>query len=239
MARTRSVKFTRFCWAATVAIGAAAAATAGPEQNDQSYSIGFEAGRDLARSLKTDGVEIDRASLMAGLVDGLDGAAGRLSEAEMHRVLTELHRRVAEARARDRYKNDPVFRALADANEARAKAILDQRAAAAGARKLDGGVVARTLRPGDGEPAGPAATVVVTFHAALADGRQVAHGVETELDTAGLLPGARTLLASMRPGERVTAVIPPALAFGLAGREDDIGPNEAILAEVELLSVTK
>lgn len=211
-----------------------------PDKSDASYSIGFETGRDLARSLKDDAVDLDRAALIAGLTDGLNGAATRLSEAEMKRILTDLHRRVAERRAQERYKTDPVFRALADANAARAKTLIDQRAAAQGARTLDSGVVYRVVRAGEGQPAGQAATVVVTFHASLTDGRQVAHGVELELDAAGLLPGARSLIAAMRPGERVTAVLPPAAAFGLAGRDDDqVGPNEPILVDAELISIKK
>lgn len=209
------------------------------DKGSESYSIGFEAGRELARSLKDDAVDLDQAALLAGLTDGLAGTPNRLSEAEMKRLLADLHRRVAERQAQERYKSDPVFKALADSNAARAKALVDERGAAQGARKLDSGVVYRTLRAGEGEPAGDAKAVVITFHAALADGRQVAHGVELEIDTAGLLPGARQLIAALHAGERVTAVLPPAAAFGLAGRDSDVGPNEAILIEAELVSIKR
>ncbi|MCC6677766.1 MAG: FKBP-type peptidyl-prolyl cis-trans isomerase [Phycisphaerales bacterium] len=254
MSRTASIPQRFIAVAALIVSAGLAAATLGdrpalpsqtapdkmaPDKADASYAIGFETGRDLARSLKDDAVDLDRAALIAGLTDGLNGAATRLSEAEMKRILTELHRRVAESRAEQRYKTDPVFRALADANAARAKSLIDQLAAVQGARKLDSGVVYRIVRAGEGEPAGQAATVIVTFHASLADGRQVAHGVELEVDTAGLLPGARSLIAAMHPGERVSAVIPPAAAFGLAGRDDEVGPNEPLLVEAELISIKK
>lgn len=157
----------------------------------------------------------------------------------MRRILADLHRRVGEQQARERYKIDPVFRAMADANAARARELVEARAAVPGAQTLKSGVVYRVVRPGEGEPAGDAPQVVVTFHASLPDGVQVAHGVDQEVDTAGLLPGARDLIARLRAGERASAVVPPEAAFGLAGREPEIGPNQAILVEVELISIRK
>lgn len=220
---------------AGLAVGAAAPA----DKNGESYAIGFEAGRSLARSLKADGVDPDRAALLAGLADGFDGTPGRLSEADMKRILTDLQRRVAEVKAQETYKNDPVFRAQADANAARAKALLDERAAAAGAKKTAGGVVYQVIKAGDGQPAGDAGLATVSFHASTPGGAPIAHGSEVEVNLAELLPGARELLAAMRPGERVRAVVPPAAAFGLAGRDPDVGPNEAILVEVELHALKK
>ena len=41
-------------------------------------------------------------------------------------------------------------------------------------------------------------------------------------------------LEKMRAGDRWVLVLPPEQAFGLAGRDPDVGPNETIIVDVEL-----
>jgi FKBP-type peptidyl-prolyl cis-trans isomerase FklB len=53
------------------------------------------------------------------------------------------------------------------------------------------------------------------------------------------LPGGRTALVNMRVGDRWLVVLPPEQAFGLAGREPDIGPNETVIVDVDVLEIEK
>lgn len=205
----------------------------------ESYSVGFDAGRELAQNLKADGLELDRAALMQGITDGLEGKATRVSEPDMRRVLAALHRRVGEERAKKRCESDPVFRAMCDENALRSKAALEEFAKRSGAVKLPGGVVYQVIRKGDGDRAEGSSGVVVSYHASLINGQPVAYGDGATIEMAGLMPGAQELLGAMRIGDRVSAIVPPASAFGLAGRDGDVGPNEAVLLDVELLSVRK
>ena len=43
----------------------------------------------------------------------------------------------------------------------------------------------------------------------------------------------------MRRGDRWRIVLPPELAFGEAGAADDIGPNETIIVELEVVAIQR
>ena len=52
-----------------------------------------------------------------------------------------------------------------------------------------------------------------------------------------MLPGVQTFVRNMRVGERVYVAIPPQRAYGLAGREPDVGPNETVVVDLELVAI--
>ena len=54
-----------------------------------------------------------------------------------------------------------------------------------------------------------------------------------------ILPGLREALLLMRRGDRWRIVLPPELAFGEAGAGADIGPNETIIVELEVVAIQR
>lgn len=79
---------------------AALPASAGDEfklDNENSrinYSVGYQVGNDLRRQH----IEIDPEIVARGIADALSGKEPALSSLEMHKELTDLQRRVSEAR---------------------------------------------------------------------------------------------------------------------------------------------
>jgi len=53
------------------------------------------------------------------------------------------------------------------------------------------------------------------------------------------VPGAQAVLRKMRVGDRWYVAIPPEQAFGSRGLQPNIGPNEAVIVDVEVLEVKK
>jgi FKBP-type peptidyl-prolyl cis-trans isomerase FklB len=202
-----------------------------------SYAIGFDLGSATVGRLEADGVSYDAESLRQGFVDAMDGAEPAFEQRDMTAALAVLHRQVAQRSAEARLMNDPVFEALARQNESRSEAFLERFAEAEGTRKLDNGMHYQVQSAGDGATPEAGDTVRISFSARLRDGVLVGDERNFVMPLEGMIPGARSAIASMSVGDRWIVAIPPELAFGLGGRDPDIGPNEAILADIELLGI--
>lgn len=220
-------------YVATGQMGRAGAATPA----ESGYSIGYDLGRDIADQLASDRVSTDLDALIKGFSDGLKGAKPSIDPAKMEIVLTALHHEVAERSARDRLASDPVFAALARHNEQVGTSFRQSFAKRDGAKTLPSGVIFSVVRTGDGPEATNARTVVVNFVSMLPSGHEVARGRGTEFRLDTMLPGVQEFVRKMRVGERVYVAVPPDRAYGLAGREPDVGPNETVVVDLELVSV--
>lgn len=204
---------------------------------ESGYSIGYDLGREIAERLASDAVSTDLDALVKGFSDGLKNAAPSIDPAKMETVLTALHHEVAERTAKARLASDPVFAALARQNETVGASFRQSFAKREGATTLPTGVIFSVVRPGDGPQATGAKTVVVNFVTMLPSGHEVARGRGTEFRLDTMLPGVQEFVRKMRVGERVYVAVPPDRAYGLAGREPDIGPNETVVVDLELVSV--
>jgi FKBP-type peptidyl-prolyl cis-trans isomerase FkpA len=90
---------------------------------------------------------------------------------------------------------------------------------------------------GSGPSPGPDDVVVVNYKALLLDGTVVGQGESHEVRVGSVIPGAAALLQMMNVGAKWQAAIPPELAHGSAGRYPDVGANETLFGEIELLEI--
>jgi len=212
---------------------------AGASPADEGYAIGFDLGRDTAAQLKSDGVSADRDAIVKGFADALGGRQSAMDADRMESVLTELQRRVGEKAARERYDTDGVFRALADKNKAEGDSFRAAFVKREGARALPSGVVYSVVREGAGDAVGDASAVVANYVAMFPDGTEYRRGRGTEFRISTLLPGAQDFVRKMRVGDRAYVAIPPERAYGLAGKEGEIGPNETIVLDIEIVDAKR
>jgi hypothetical protein len=108
---------------------------------------------------------------------------------------------------------------------------------AEGVITLPGGIQYEVLVPGTGESPAPTDTVVVNIRISRIDGTEIARwdGAEVEIDS--MVAAGAQVLPMMKAGARWRTAIPPELAYGAEGSPPAIGPNETILAEIELLEI--
>ena len=238
--------------AAVAALGVAAcaasmrsgtAAPAQPEAQAQppgalAYAVGYYLGGEIRQGLEADGVEADTERLIAGFAAAMRSADPERDYAEMEAALAEAHNIVQERITERRLQEDPDFKAIYERNLARSQAFHESFGDQPGVQTLASGAQYRVIRAGDGAAAGPDATVVVTFRGALLDGRIFSEGEAVELPLSTVTPGVRELIAQMRPGDWWQLAVPPQLAYRGVGRPDmDIGPNETLIGDVQLLEV--
>ena len=207
------------------------------ETNRTSYAIGHDLGAATLERLAYDRVTHNKPDLLKGFTDALNGTEPRFTAAEMAASLAVLERKVAHTIATDRLATDPVFKALALDNLEKSEAFMTKFASGDETKSLEGDLYYRVRESGEGPSPKATDTVIVDFQARLIDGTLIGaeSGFSARVD--GMIPGVQIFMQAMKPGDRWITLIPPQQAFGIGGRFPDVGPNQAVIAEVTLREI--
>lgn len=125
--------------------------------------------------------------------------------------------------------------------ESNAKFLKDN-AAKPGVTVLPDGLQYRVLKAGTGKaPTSGDDLVTVTYKGWTIDGKvfdQTPPGQTAQFPAGRLIPGWVEALSLMKEGDAWQIVLPSDLAYGAAGAGPDIGPNQTLVFDLELLAVT-
>jgi len=199
------------------------------EKDKISYSIGV----DVARNFKKQEVDVDPDILMMGLKDGLSGQKLLMTEKDIRKVTQAFQAEV-------RRKMVINQRAAAEENRRKGSAFLAENRTKEGVVALPSGVQYKVLNAGGGRKPVNADTVECNYRGTLIDGTEFVGtepGKPATLKVAELIPGWKEALKLMPVSSRWQIFIPSQLAFGERGAGHDIGPNETLILDVELLAV--
>jgi FKBP-type peptidyl-prolyl cis-trans isomerase len=195
-----------------------------------SYGIAYGLGKRMAN----DGVPMDADAFSTGLRDALAGAEPRLTQEEIQAEMQAYQEKAAAEQAE-------VQAELADANLAASEAFLAENASREGVTVTDSGLQYEILEEGDGAIPGPDATVEVHYRGTLVDGTEFdssyKRGEPVTFGVGQVIAGWTEALQLMPVGSKWKLVIPPELGYGAGGAGQVIGPNAALIFEVELLSI--
>ncbi|HWM89676.1 MAG TPA: FKBP-type peptidyl-prolyl cis-trans isomerase [Thermoanaerobaculia bacterium] len=201
-------------------------------QDRASYIIGL----NLGQSLTGQDVPVAVDMIIQGLRDGLGGATPLLTQEEIQAAMQEFQQQLMTAQ-------QAKAQVMGEANMKASQAFLDQNKAKAGVTVTASGLQYEVLQPGSGES--PKATDKVTVHyrGTLPDGTVFDSSYDRNQPATfpvnGVIQGWVEALQLMKPGAKYKLVIPPALAYAERGAGEQIGPNQALVFEVELISIDK
>ncbi|MHA7871122.1 MAG: FKBP-type peptidyl-prolyl cis-trans isomerase [Hyphococcus sp.] len=136
-----------------------------------------------------------------------------------------------------------AFEKLAAENLAASKAFLDENAARNGVSVTDSGLQYMVLEEGPDAGATPVSTdlVVVHYVGTLKDGVEFdssrARGAAATFRLNQVIPGWTEGVQLMSEGDKFRFFVPPDLAYRDRGAGPVIGPNEALIFDVELIKV--
>lgn len=200
------------------------------ENQQFSYAVGQGIGRSLAPFAD----EVDPAAVLRGLVDSLEGKEPALTQEQM-----EAAQRAAVARAQARMQAEQE--AAKAKNQAAADAFLAENAKKDGVKTTKSGLQYQVLAEGEGEHPKASDRVKVHYRGQLLDGTEFdssySRNAPTFFAVGQVIPGWVEGLQLMKPGAKYRFWIPPQLAYGERGAGDKIGPNEALVFDVELLAI--
>lgn len=204
-----------------------------PVLKTQKEVLSYGIGVNIAKSFKKNEIEFDLELLTKGLKDGLSGEKLLMPEKELRKVMNALQ---SEVRRRDA----ATHRTAVVENKAKGDAFLAGNKTKNGVIALASGVQYRVLKEGDGKKPTDADMVECNYRGTLLDGTEfdgTDPGRPATLKVAQLIAGWKEALKLMPAGSKWEIFIPPQLAYGQRGVGSDIGPNETLVFEVELLAV--
>lgn len=196
-----------------------------------SYAIGYQIGTQFANSAQPD---VDISVLVKALQDGYAKRAPGVPIDVMQLQLVNFDAKV---------QRDSVveFRRVALANAQRSADFLAHNRVRAGVVTLPSGIQYSVLAKGRGAQAQMTSTVVVNYRGALIDGTEFdssyAHGKPVTFTVNRVIAGWQDVIPRMHVGDKWKVVIPPALAYGERGELPRIGPNEALVFDIELVDI--
>lgn len=191
-----------------------------------SYTVGIQIGQ----SLMEDGLDVDVNALSQAIRDVVEGNPPRLSMEEMQAAIESFQAEQIQARE-----------ASAGRNLSAGQAFLAENREKSGVTETRSGLQYEVIETGSGSSPGDQDTVVVNYRGTLIDGTEFdssyARGEPVTFPVNAVIPGWREVLPLMSVGAKWRVVIPSDLAYAERGAPPNIGPNETLVFEIELLDI--
>jgi FKBP-type peptidyl-prolyl cis-trans isomerase FklB len=229
---SRRFAFTLAALLAAIALNTAASAQQGAALKSNKEKASYVIGMNIGRSLKNDGVEVDQAAFIQGLTDGRGGAQPKLSAEEMKTVMEQFQKELQTA-------HDAKAKSAGDKNKKDGEAFLAKNKSQAGVKTTASGLQYKVLKEGTGAVPTLADTVTAHYRGTLLDGTEFdssyKRGEPAKFPVTGVIAGWTEVLQLMKVGAKYQVFIPSALAYGERGAGQQIGPNAALIFEIELV----
>jgi FKBP-type peptidyl-prolyl cis-trans isomerase len=196
--------------------------------------MGYSLGASVGRQFRDDGLQVDVDALAQGVRDGFAAETLRLSDEQVAESMQQLQREHSERMQAQQNE-------LATKNRADSEAFLARNATEADVVRTESGLQYKVLSAGEGPKPTADDTVTVHYRGTLIDGREFdssyKRGEPATFPVSGVIPGWIEALQLMPVGSKWMLYIPADLAYGPGGAGGLIGPNSALIFEVELLSI--
>jgi len=202
------------------------------DKQKQSYAIGMNIGMGM----KKDGVDIDPATMAAGLNDVMAGRKTLMTDAEAREVFLKLR---SEMMARQQAE----ARRAGEANKQAGQQFLDANKSKESVVTLPSGLQYKILKEGAGSKPTASDSVVCNYRGTLIDGKEFdssyKRGQPTTFGVSQVIKGWTEALQLMPVGSKWQLYVPEDLAYGERSPSPDIPPNSTLIFDVELLSIGK
>jgi FKBP-type peptidyl-prolyl cis-trans isomerase len=196
-----------------------------------SYALGFLVGTNNKQQLESapGSDEMNIETMAAAFRVASLGEEGAMTEEEANSILRNYFETANEKEAQSNLEEGNAF--------------LEQNKSREGIRVTESGLQYEVLAEGPGEKPTAGDQVRVHYHGTLTDGTvfdsSVDRGEPAVFGVGQVIPGWTEALQLMPVGSKWKIYLPSNLAYGERGAGADIGPNSALVFEVELLEIVK
>ena len=195
------------------------------EKQKLSYALGVF----FAQSVSQQNIDMDADYFLEAVADVLNKNQPKLSIEEIQAIFARFQKQEQENRAKQATENSRA-----------GKEFLEQNRTREGVVELENGLQYKILRPGTGANPAPDSEVTVHYRGSLISGVEFDSSYKrnqpAKLSLNRVIKGWQQALPMMKTGALWQLYIPANLAYGSAG-QGVIGPDEALVFEVELIEV--
>jgi FKBP-type peptidyl-prolyl cis-trans isomerase FklB len=197
-------------------------------------SLGYAIGSDIGKNLKMQNIDVALPALYKGLEDAFSGKPGLLTEEQTKAVIMSFQRDMQMKMQQERM-------AKAGGNLTQANEFLAQNKTKPGVIEHPSGLQYEVIKEGKGKSPTINDQVTTHYHGTLVDGTvfdsSVERGEPSSFPLGGVIQAWQIILPMMKEGGKVKIYCPPALGYGEMGMGEKIGPNMALIFEIELIKV--
>jgi FKBP-type peptidyl-prolyl cis-trans isomerase FklB len=191
-----------------------------------SYSAGYQIGQNLKRQ----NLDLDSKTFSQGAQDAITNAKPRLKPEEMQAAFQAQQKKDMEKQAAAAKKNLDAGQAFLEANKKKE-----------GVTTTASGLQYKIITEGKGKQPKSTDTVVAHYRGTLINGTEFDSSYQRNepatFPVGGVIKGWQEALPLMKEGSKWQIYIPSDLAYGPRGAGGEIGPNEVLIFDIELLSV--
>lgn len=227
-------------WVAVVTmllVAASAAAEGTPQERElkeKKDRISYSIGMDIGGNLKRQTFEVDPELLAQGIRDVFSGGKTLLTEEEQKQTLADLQKELMA-------KQQEHVRQMQEKNRKDGEEFLAANGKKEGVVTLPSGLQYKVLQAGSGPSPKLTDTVETNYRGTLLDGTEFdssyKRGQTATFPVNGVIEGWKEALQIMKVGDKWQLFVPSGLAYGERGAGREIGPNQALIFEVELLGI--
>ena len=197
---------------------------------NQKEKVSYIIGMDIGGDLKKQSIDIDPNILSKGIQDALGGAKSLLTDQEIQETMVA-------------FKNERMTKQeeIAKKNKSDGEAFLAENKKKEGVKTLLSGLQYKVIKAGTGKKPELDDTVAANYRGTLLDGTEFdssyKRGQPVSFQVSGVIPGWTEALQLMEEGAKWQLFVPSNLAYGQRGAGGVIGPNAALIFEIELVSI--
>jgi len=199
-----------------------------PKMDEAQFAqmVSYALGRSIADDCKMAGVKLDKQAMTTGIGEVEGGKDSHFKPEQLNLVMRQFAMRIQQTIAAD--------------NLQRGRQFLTANAEKEGVESTKSGLQYKVVQEGDGETPKPTDLVICHYRGMFVDGQvfesSYDSGQPAQFPANRVIQGWQEALQLMKVGDKYQLFIPAELAYGEEGNVG-IGPNEALVFELELLKV--
>ncbi len=201
---------------------------------DQKQKVSYGIGYNLGKNLMRDQLDLDPQVLVKGIVDAMTKKKPLMSDEEIQSTLVAFQKEL-------RAKQEAKMKEASQANVAKGKQFLATNAKKEGVKTTKSGLQYKVVKQGKGKTPGLKDSVTTHYRGTLINGKEFDSSYKRNQPATfpvnGVIRGWTEALQLMKEGDKWQLFIPSDLAYGQRGSGPDIGPNEVLIFDIELLKV--
>lgn len=213
-------------------------------------SVSYILGTNVYKNFQQGELGINDTFVLRGLRDAIQETDTVLSEEESRAIMQRFQQKMQAKRKQQKGNRGEQGRGenrrqarqeKAQQNLKESQAFLKENRQKDGVKSTESGLQYKVMEEGNGPTPSAEDTVRVHYKGKLKDGSEFDNSYKrnepAEFPVNGVIQGWQEGLQLMKEGAEYKLFVPPELGYGQRGAGRQIGPNEVLIFEVELMEV--